>query len=179
MFKFDKKTSILYSKIRMLKIRKFKERDSKRLKEIAPKAFMVYARFGIDKTLPREKTKENYRKEVAGYIKKFLNKEKDFTILVAEENKITVGYIVLKINPSLTEIYGFKWGIIVSLAVDPEYQGRGIGPELVKKGLIWMKKNGVKYVEVGTDQNNIAAIRTYEKNGFRVIYSGITLSQYL
>jgi len=42
-----------------------------------------------------------------------------------------------------------------------------------------MKKNGVKYVEVGTDQNNIAAIRTYEKNGFRVIYSGITLSQYL
>ena len=140
---------------------------------------MMYARFGIDKTLPREKTKENYRKEVAGYIKKFLSKEKDFTILVAEENGITVGYIVLRINPVLTEIYGFKWGTIVSLAVDPKYQGRGIGPELVKRGLGWMKKNGVKYVEVGTDQNNIAAIRTYEKNGFRVIYSGITLSQWL
>lgn len=26
---------------------------------------------------------------------------------------------------------------------------------------------------------NIAALRAYEKNGFRIIYPGITLSQYL
>ena len=163
----------------MLRIRKFKKEDSKRLKEIAPKAFMVYARFGIDKTLPRNKTRENYRKEVEGYIERFINKEKDFTILVAEKDKKVVGYIVLKINQRLTEIYGFKWGTIVSLAVDPPCQGKGIGPALVSAGIKWMKKNGVKYAEVGTDQNNIAAIRTYEKNGFRVIYSGITLSQWL
>lgn len=34
-------------------------------------------------------------------------------------------------------------------------------------------------MEVFTDQNNIAAIRVFEKNGFRVIYSGVILSQYL
>lgn len=163
----------------MVKIRKFKKEDTERLKKIAPDAFMVYARFGIDKTLPRNKTRINYRKEVEGYIQRFLNKEKDFTILVAEKNKVVAGYIVLKINPRLTELYGFKWGTIVSLAVDPPYQGKGIGPRLVSHAIKWMKKKGVKYAEVGTDQNNIAAIRTYEKNGFRVIYSGITLSQWL
>jgi ribosomal protein S18 acetylase RimI-like enzyme len=42
-----------------------------------------------------------------------------------------------------------------------------------------MKDKGVKYAEVLTDQNNIAAIRAYEKNNFRVIYSSIILSQYL
>ena len=35
------------------------------------------------------------------------------------------------------------------------------------------------HVEVFTDQNNIAAMKLFEKNGFRAIYSGITLSQYL
>lgn len=163
----------------MVKIRKFKKDDSKKLKKIAPEVFISYARFGIDKTLPKNKTKENYRKEVEGYIDKFLNKEKDFTILVAEKDEEVVGYIVLKINPILTKIYGFRWGTIVSLAVETPYQGKGIGSALVSAGIKWMKKKGVKYAEVGTDQNNIAAIRTYEKNGFRVIYSGITLSQWL
>ena len=64
-------------------------------------------------------------------------------------------------------------------SVDPDWWGKGIGTKLVEEGLKQLKGMGVEYVEVFTDQNNIAAIRTYEKNGFRVIYSGILLSQYL
>ncbi len=163
----------------MVKIRRFKKGDEERLKEIAPKAFSVYARFGIDRTLPSEKTKILYEKEVERYIEKVKRKETQINLLVAEEKGKVLGYIVVGIDSYLSKLYGFKWGRIISLAVDPPYHGRGIGPLLVSEGLKWLKKKKVKYVEVGTDQNNIAAIRTYEKNGFRVIYSGITLSQWL
>jgi len=88
-------------------------------------------------------------------------------------------YIVLGIDLKRSEIFGFKWGSIVSLAVDPEWWGKGVGSKLVSEGLKWLKSVGVKYVEVFTDQNNIAAIRVYEKNDFRVMYSGILLSKYL
>jgi len=72
-----------------------------------------------------------------------------------------------------------KSKIIISLAVDPPCHGRGIGSALIASSLDWMREKGVKYAEVLTDQNNIAAIRAYEKNNFRVIYSSIVLSQYL
>ncbi len=50
---------------------------------------------------------------------------------------------------------------------------------LVARAMQWFRDQGCEYVEVGTDQNNIAAIRTYEGAGFRTIYCSLTLSQRL
>ncbi len=111
--------------------------------------------------------------------KRVSGREKGFGVLVAEEDEDVVGYIVVAIDKVKSEIFGFSWGHIISLAVDPDYHARGIGSSLIAAGLDWLKEKGVKYAEVLTDQNNIAAIRAYEKNDFRVIYSSIVLSQYL
>jgi ribosomal protein S18 acetylase RimI-like enzyme len=160
-------------------IRRFREGDEGRMKEIAPRAFGVWTRLALDKTLPKDKTEEYLRREVTWYINHVLRKEGSIGILVAEEDGNVVGYIVLGLNKGRSEVFGFLWGQIVSLAVDPPCHGRGIGSALIASGLDWLKKKGVKYVEVLTDQNNIAAIRAYEKNNFRVIYSSMVLSQYL
>jgi len=160
-------------------IRDFRKGDESRMKEIAPRAFGVWTRLALDKTLPREKTEEYLRREVGWYISRASRKEENFGVLVAEEDGNVVGYIVVGIDKTRSEIFGFSWGHIISLAVDPPCHGRGIGSALIASGLDWLKKKGVKYVEVLTDQNNIAAIRAYEKNNFRVIYSSIVLSQYL
>jgi ribosomal protein S18 acetylase RimI-like enzyme len=160
-------------------IRDFRKGDERRMKEIAPRAFGVWTRLALDKTLPKGKTEEYLRRETGWYITRVRRKEKDFGILVAEEDGDVVGYIVVGVDNTRSEIFGFSWGHIISLAVDPPCHGRGIGSALIASGLDWLKKKGVKYAEVLTDQNNIAAIRAYEKNNFRVIYSSIVLSQYL
>lgn len=163
----------------MIRFRDFREDDRERIEEIAQEAFSVWTRFALDKTLPVEKNKEFFRREVSWYANIALSNQSDLAMIVAEDDGKVVGYIVVGIDKSRSEIYGFKWGYIVSLAVDPEHQGRGIGSSLIRRGLDWLRDKKVKYVEVLTDQNNIAAIRAYEKNNFRVIYSSITLSQYL
>jgi len=162
----------------VIKIRNFQDGDEQRMREIASRAFSRFARYGIDKKLPKEKTDEYYQEEVSEYVKKVRKDSSNLFILVAYENT-ALGYIVLGIDEKLTRIYNFKWGQIISLAVDPDYHNRGIGSLLISEGLDLLKRKDVKYVEVNTDQNNVAAIRAYEKNGFRVIYSGITLYQHL
>lgn len=162
----------------MIKVRNFQKGDEPRMREIAPRAFSRFARYGIDKKLPREKTDACYQEEVSEYVKKLSKDSSKLFILVACENAV-LGYIVLAIDEKLSRIYDFKWGGIISLAVDPDYHNKGIGSLLIKEGLNLLKTKRVKYVEVYTDQNNVAAISVYEKNGFRVIHSGITLYQYL
>ncbi len=162
----------------MFKVRRLKQEDDSRLQEIAKSAFSVWTRLALDKSLPREKNEEFFIREIAWYVD-LASRNDNIEIIVAESDHIVVGYIVVGIDKGRSEIYGFLWGHIISLAVDPDYHGKGAGSLLIKSGLEWLKKKNVKYVEVLTDQNNIAAIRAYEKNNFRVIYSSITLSQYL
>jgi len=162
----------------VIKVRNFQKGDERRMGEIAPRAFSRFARYGMDKKLPREKTDAYYQEEVLEYVKKLSEDSSKLFILVACENAV-LGYIVLGIDEKLSRIYDFKWGSIISLAVDPDYHNKGIGSLLIKQGLNSLKRKRVKYVEVYTDQNNVGAISVYQKNGFRVIYSGITLYQYL
>ena len=59
-------------------------------------------------------------------------------------------------------------GEIHMLAVDPDYQGGGIGTALTEFALDWIKDAGmaVAMVETGDDPGHAAARRTYEKVGY-------------
>lgn len=163
----------------MVAITPYRAGDGARMLEIAPKAFGVWARYGIDRTLPRDKVEKLYRNEAATYARRAEEREADFAVLVARDGPEVVGYIVVGVDEGLSRVFELRWGRIISLAVDPARHGRGIGPKLVEAGMQWLRAAGCRHVEVWTDQNNIAAIRTYESAGFRVIYSGIALSQIL
>lgn len=164
-----------------MRIRPFESGDEEHMARIAPAAFMGLglARLAIDKSLPRDAVKRAYEEEARGYARRARRGEPDFAVFVAEEEGRPVGYIVVGVDRRTEELFGFPWGRIISLAVHPDFWGRGIGSALVAEGLRWMRERGAKYAEVSTDQNNVAAIRAYEKNGFRVVYSGLTLSQFL
>lgn len=66
--------------------------------------------------------------------------------------------------------YRPRFGLIGQLGVFPEYRRRGIGLSLVMDSLNILKKQGCDYAYVGTPQSNHAAIRLYEKIGFRPIF---------
>ena len=165
----------------MIVVRQLKEGDEQYIGNIASSAFLGLglARLAIDKSLPVDAVREAYRREAEGYAKRVLNGEKSMAILVAQEEDCLAGYVVLGVNDEWSDVFGFRWASIVSLAVDPDFWGKGIGSRLVEEGLRRLKEKGVRHVEVFTDQNNMAAIRAYEKNGFRIVHSGMTLSQYL
>jgi len=163
----------------MIEIGPYRRGDSLRMKAIAPNAFGVWARYGIDRSLPRDRVEELYRREAQSYADRAEGGDGSLGVLVARDGGELVGYIVVGFDEGLSTTFGFRWGRIISLAVDPPRHGERIGPELVAAGMAWLRDRECRHVEVWTDQNNIAAIRTYEGAGFRVIYAGVALSQFL
>ncbi len=172
---------INYRKVPRVRIRNYEEGDSDGMRRLAPRAFMGLglARYAIDHELDRDRVSDYYSREAEGYACRVEGGEEMIQVLVAEDSGVMVGYVVVAQDKANSEQFGLAWGRIVSLAVDPDHQGRGIGKSLVRRGLSWLEQQGVSYVEVLTDQNNVAAQRAYEANGFRAIYSSITFSRRL
>jgi len=86
-------------------------------------------------------------------------------VWVAIDAGCTVGFIAVKLDSesSMGEIY--------MVAVDPDFQGHGIGSALIEFALDWMKDAGmsIAMVETGGDPGHAAARRTYEKVGFGLL----------
>ena len=89
----------------------------------------------------------------------------DTNVWVAIDAGLTVGFVAVKLHldNSMGEIY--------MVAVDPDFQGHGIGSALIEFALAWMKDAGmsVAMVETGGDPGHTPARRTYEKVGFELL----------
>jgi len=89
----------------------------------------------------------------------------DMKVWVAIESDSTVGFVAVKLHSdsSMGEIY--------MIAVEPDYQRRGIATALVEFALDWMKVAGmsVAMLETGGDTGHAPARYTYEKLGFGLL----------
>ncbi|WP_443629984.1 GNAT family protein [Candidatus Njordibacter sp. Uisw_056] len=51
-----------------------------------------------------------------------------------------------------------------------DWRGKGVGPDVIKGSALWMKKNmGINKFYLGVDVGNLAAVRAYNKIGFKKI----------
>ncbi|CAN5193823.1 GNAT family N-acetyltransferase [soil metagenome] len=84
-------------------------------------------------------------------------------VWVAEANEAAVGFLAIELHQSERSM-----GEVSMLAVDPDYQGGGIGTALTEFALDRLKDAGmtVAMVETGGDPGHAAARRTYEKAGY-------------
>ena len=88
--------------------------------------------------------------------------DKNATVWVGEEEGRVVGFTAVHLRtPTFGEIY--------MIAVDPDFQRRGIATALTQFALDWMREKGivVAMVETGADPGHGPARRSYEKSGFR------------
>ena len=85
-------------------------------------------------------------------------------VWVATLQAQTVGFAALKLHHSE------RMGEIYMIAVDPDYQRRGIAAELTRHSLDWFRQAGMTtvMVETGGDDGHAPARRTYEAAGFRL-----------
>jgi ribosomal protein S18 acetylase RimI-like enzyme len=85
-----------------------------------------------------------------------------YRVWVADADGRPVGFVAVIINDDT------ETGEIYMIAVDPDYQNRGIGLKLVTFAVDRIQERGMALVEIGTggDPGHAAARRVYEKAGF-------------
>lgn len=81
----------------------------------------------------------------------------------------------------VVEIYGQRIGVLVlmhtkpntveimNVAVDEDYQGKGIGKQLIHSAIAIAKEDGYKTIEVSTGNSSIGQLVLYQKCGFRMV----------
>jgi GNAT superfamily N-acetyltransferase len=86
----------------------------------------------------------------------------DTNVWVVLDAGSTVGFVAVKLDSES------RMGEIYMVAVDPDFQGHGIGSALIEFALAWMKDAGMStaMVETGGDPGHAPARHTYEKLGF-------------
>jgi len=89
----------------------------------------------------------------------------DTRVWVATDAGSITGFVAAKLDVET------RVGEIYMVAVDPDFQGRGIGSALIEFVLDWMKAAGmsITMVETGGDPGHAPARHTYEKLGFGLL----------
>ena len=112
--------------------------------------------FEIMKSLGVEPDSENIDYALATFGKE---REIPFTDFVAVAGELLVGSVILKpITPSIAEMTGFY--------VRTDFQGQGVGHELIKIALSTAIETGYEQVTLTTNRNMTAAISLYESFGW-------------
>lgn len=81
---------------------------------------------------------------------------------IAEIEQQIIGvYVLLPTRPETVELK--------NVAVKDEFQGKGIGKQLVMDAIRVAKTKGFKTIEVGTGNSSIGQLALYQKCGFRIV----------
>lgn len=91
--------------------------------------------------------------------------DEDVHVWVASEASRIAGFVALKLHAE------DRMGEIYMIAVDPEFQRRGIAAELTRHSLEWFENAGmsIAMVETGGDPGHAPARRAYEASGFQLL----------
>lgn len=114
------------------------------------------SRFGIDPRITEDKLIAMYKH----WIRNSVNKQVADAVLVARRSDKIVGMV------SVREKEGH--GYIGLLAVDPSMRGKDLGVSLVRAAQEWTRRKGLRFAQVVTQGENLAACRLYEKCGYRI-----------
>jgi ribosomal-protein-alanine N-acetyltransferase len=100
-----------------------------------------------------------------------LHKRYPATFIVAEQENDIVGYIMCRIETGFSNfgLLGIgKKGHVVSVAVRPEYQHKGIGSALMKEAMKNMKLYKAKECYLEVRVTNTSAVSMYKKLGLQI-----------
>ncbi len=129
-------------------IRPLVTKDSERLRVIIKEAL------GYD--IPAETIKERLAVMLA---------REEYRLLAAEEEGVAVGYIQAGNYESL---YLGSMKNILALAVDPAYQGRGLGRQLLSAVEDWAKEDGCAGIRLNSGFERTGAHEFYRRCGYTV-----------
>jgi GNAT superfamily N-acetyltransferase len=146
------------------RIRPFEDRDTEAVVDLSLRAWApVFA--SLEQVLGSEvfgRLHPDWREDQRRAVQDVLAAKKG-RVWVAEVDGTALGFVAIEVfDPERS------MGETSMLAVDPDYEGGGIGTALTKFALDRLKDAGMKVamVETGGDPGHAAARRTYEKAGY-------------
>jgi mycothiol synthase len=89
-------------------------------------------------------------------------------VIMAYEGGKLIGYCWTTVSPPGNTARAVNKGQIHMLGMDPDYRKKGIGKEILMKGLHHLKGKGIEIVELTVDSENQAALSLYESVGFEI-----------
>lgn len=91
-------------------------------------------------------------------VDEYLKRGKCYVALL--DNKVIGVFVLINTRPETIEL--------VNIAVDENYQGKGIGKKLVLDAIDKARKEGAKTIEIGTGNTGVTQLFLYQKCGFRI-----------
>jgi len=132
-------------------IRKAEKEDAKRVWEIRNHP-LARKNSGSTEVIPLEN-------HILWFEKKYFSDQDNHCFILENEDKEEIGYCRFDFDHE-------NDNHIVSIAIDPENHGKGMGHELLDKTLKIFKTEKVILAEIKKD--NIPSVKLFEKNGFEI-----------
>jgi dTDP-4-amino-4,6-dideoxy-D-galactose acyltransferase len=101
------------------------------------------------------------------------------SVLLAEDQTGLLGFVTCTLKQETTQRSGGTSGTIILVATAERARGRGIGYATTMAALKWFRSQGCEHIEVGTQLRNIPAARLYQRCGFSIVGSSISLRKLL
>jgi ribosomal protein S18 acetylase RimI-like enzyme len=104
---------------------------------------------------------------IENHLRRFME-SKDGLVLVAMDERQTIGYSLSEIRRVTPGLKREKYGYIDQMAVTASYRRLGVGEKIFDEIVKWFKSNDIKRVELGTTAQNVVANSFWQKQGFTV-----------
>jgi len=132
--------------------------------EIAAHAF-VHGRFHSDPSLTPERAGCVYRT----WAEACCHGTAADHVIIAATGDQTVGFVACRMQRDTAVHLARSTGTISLIASEERMRGNGVGTTLIAGAAEWFRNEGAVAVEVGTQLRNVAAVRLYERCGFRLV----------
>ena len=100
-------------------------------------------------------------------------------IAVIESKGKIWGFFVFRIDDILSNVMGYKYGRMRSLALDVNARGKGFGRKLFESAMAIMKEMGVEYIDSGYSSKNHISAKLHSNNSFCSVYEEVTFHKWL
>ncbi|NHJ32985.1 MAG: GNAT family N-acetyltransferase [Asgard group archaeon] len=105
----------------------------------------------------------------------FLKKTKETVEKIGYKVQCVIAKYERKLCAGLMTATSKTRGMILEIGVIPEYRKLKIAQSIITDYIIQMKNQGIKEITLGVDQENIPAIKLYEKLGFKKTWFGVLM----
>jgi len=160
------------SNIENIIVRKMKSQDLNIILDITRRAWGRYTLYQLLEDRHGSIWQNSASERKVDEVRSFCQSHAD-RVIVAEINRKVVGYAMY----SISESDGI--GEVRNNAVDPDYQGKGVGTAMNKWIIDHFRKLKLKIARVSTLEHDKPAQRVYEKQGFKELARTIHYSMEL
>jgi ribosomal protein S18 acetylase RimI-like enzyme len=134
----------------------------------------IHNRFVYDPAIHESLAKSLYRNLVANCFE-----EDQFNVLVAHSRGMVYGFIISKMNLSLSQEVGQLYASLDFIGVRPEARNKGIGIALNQWALYHLWQKNVAYVAVRTFGSNYSAMATCLRTGFKITSTSLHFHKWI